>query len=146
MRPDLAGARWRAAALVPLAAMVGCAPPSGTSPSGTSPPARAGAELYNGNCVACHQQNAQGIPGVYPSLVGSKVVLGDPSAFALWVTRGRRPVSLPAGRYSTLMPQFGWMKPADLAALMSYLRTSFGNDAPAVEPAAIAAALGENPG
>jgi mono/diheme cytochrome c family protein len=138
MRPEARRAPWRAA-LVPLAAaLLGCAPPS------TSPPARTGAELYNGNCLACHQQNAQGLPGVYPSLVGSKVVLGDAPTFALWVTQGRRPASLPAGRYSTVMPQFGWMKAADIAALMSYLRTSFGNDAAVVEPAAVAQALGED--
>jgi len=102
-----------------------------------------GAGLYNANCLACHQQTAQGIPGVYPSLVGSRVVLGDPAAFALWVVKGRRPESLPAGRYPTAMPQFGWMKDSDVAALLTYLRTNFGNSAPPVAPAALSRVLEE---
>jgi len=114
---------------------------AGCSPAGAPPPAKAGADLYNGNCAACHQQNARGIPGVYPSLVGSPVVLGDPAAFALWVVKGQRPASLAAGRYSTVMPQFGWMKETDIAALLTYLRISLGNDAPPVAPAALSRAL-----
>jgi mono/diheme cytochrome c family protein len=118
---------------------------TGCSPGGPPPPAtqRTGADLYDGNCVACHQQDAHGIPGVYPSLVGSPVVLGDPAAFALWVVKGRRPAILPAGRYSTTMPQFGWMKDADAASLLTYLRTHFGNEASPVPPAALSRALEE---
>jgi mono/diheme cytochrome c family protein len=101
-----------------------------------------GARIYSGSCVACHQQNAQGIPGVYPSLVGSAVLLGDPAPLARWVIAGRRPPSMPAGRYPTAMPQFGWMKDGDAAALFSYLRSNFGNSAPAVSAASIAEALG----
>jgi mono/diheme cytochrome c family protein len=49
---------------------------------------------------------------------------------------------MPAGRYPTVMPQFGWMKDRDAAALFSYLRSNFGNSAPPVSAAAIAEALG----
>jgi mono/diheme cytochrome c family protein len=114
---------------------------AGCSPG--APPERAGADLYNGNCVACHQQDAHGIPGVYPSLAGSPVVLGDPAVFARWVVKGRRPESLPAGRYGTAMPQFGWMRDTDVAALLTYLRTHFGNGAAPVPPAAVSRALEE---
>jgi mono/diheme cytochrome c family protein len=102
-----------------------------------------GARIYNGNCIACHQQDARGIPGVYPSLVGSPVVLGDPKELTLWVVKGRRPPSLPAGRYPTMMLQFGWMKAEDAAALFTYLRAGFGNAAAPVDPATVARALGE---
>ena len=128
----------RCGALLALAgALAGC------SPAVTPAPARVGADLYNGNCVACHQQDAHGIPGVYPSLTGSPVVLGDPAAFALWVVKGRRPQSMPAGRYGTAMPQFGWMKEADVAALLTYLRTNFGNSAAPVAPASLSQVLEE---
>ena len=102
-----------------------------------------GERIYNGNCVPCHQQNGMGIPGVYPSLAGSPVVRGDPAELALWVLKGQRPASMPLGRYSTQMLQFGWMKPADAAALFSYLRSNFGNSAPPVAAAAVAKALGQ---
>jgi mono/diheme cytochrome c family protein len=70
-------------------------------------------------------------------------VLGDPQALALWIVKGQRAAQMPTGRYATAMPKFGWMKAADAAALLTYLRSHFGNSAPPVEPAAIAAALGE---
>ncbi|MGB6309051.1 MAG: cytochrome c [Steroidobacteraceae bacterium] len=105
--------------------------------------AEIGERIYSGNCVPCHQQSGAGIPGVYPSLAGSPVVTGDPAELARWVMQGQRPPSMPAGRYSTQMLQFGWMKPADAAALFTYLRSSFGNAAPPVGAATVAKALGQ---
>ena len=101
--------------------------------------------MYSGNCIACHQQDAHGIPGVYPSLAGSPVVLGDPKELTLWVIKGRRPASMPVGRYPTAMLQFTWMKPADAAALFTYLRSNFGNNATAVDAATVEQALGGQP-
>ena len=72
---------------------------------------------------------------------GSPVVLGDPRALALWIVKGRRPPAMPAGRYPTVMTQFGWLKPGDAAALLTYLRASFGNAAPSVDAATVAHAL-----
>ena len=80
---------------------------------------------------------------MYPSLAGSPVVLGDPAQLTLWVLKGQRPVSMPAGRYPTQMLQFGWMKPTDAAALLTYLRSNFGNSAAPVDPAAVSKALGQ---
>jgi mono/diheme cytochrome c family protein len=105
--------------------------------------AQVGARIYSGNCVPCHQQSGTGIAGVYPSLAGSPVVLGDPAQLALWVIKGQRPPSMLTGRYPTQMLQFGWMKPADAAALFSYLRSNFGNSAAPVDSAAVAKALGQ---
>jgi hypothetical protein len=70
------------------------------------------------------------------------VVTGDPAELTRWVMQGQRPHSMPAGRYSTQMLQFGWMKPADAAALFSYLRSNFGNSAAPVDAATVAKALG----
>jgi mono/diheme cytochrome c family protein len=108
-----------------------------------APAADVGARIYSGNCVPCHQQTGMGIAGVYPSLAGSPIVLGDPAQLALWVIKGQRPSSIPAGRYPTQMLQFGWMKPPDAAALFSYLRSNFGNSAAPVDAATVAKALGQ---
>lgn len=131
-----------------LGALVACSP-SGPDPV-TAPRASAsavadtGGRIYSGNCVACHQESGRGIPGVYPSLSGSAVVLGDPVALARWIVVGQRPPTLPAGRYSTVMPHFTWMKAEDAAALASYLRSSFGNAAPAVKAETLRGALGDS--
>ena len=112
------------------------------APSAGAPSTEVGERIFNGNCVACHQQGGVGIPGVYPSLAASPVVLGDPSELARWVIRGQRPPSMPVGRYSTQMLQFGWLKPADAASLFTYLRSHFGNSAAPVDAATVAKALG----
>jgi mono/diheme cytochrome c family protein len=41
------------------------------------------------------------------------------------------------------MPKFGWLNDADAAALLTYLRSSFGNRAPPVDAATVASALKE---
>ena len=99
-----------------------------------------GAELYAQNCLACHREKGEGVPSVYPSLAGSPAVLGDPVELTQWVLSQRRPASIPAGRYATQMLLFGWMKDADAAALLTYIRTNFGNSAPAVDAAEVAKA------
>jgi mono/diheme cytochrome c family protein len=99
-----------------------------------------GAELYAQNCVACHREQGEGLPTIYPSLSGSAAVLGDPIELTQWVLSQKRPASIPAGRYSTQMLLFGWMKDADAAALLTYIRTHFGNSAPPIAPATVAKA------
>lgn len=118
-------------------------PPAASSAATPAGESAAGERIYNGNCVPCHQEGGVGIAGVYPSLAGSPVVLGDPAELARWVIKGQRPAAMPAGRYSTQMMQFGWLKPADAAALFSYLRSSFGNSAAPVDAATVAAAVGQ---
>ena len=97
-----------------------------------------GAALYAQNCVPCHHENGEGVPKVFPSLSGSPAVLGDPIELAQWVLSQKRPASIPAGRYPTQMLLFGWMNNEDAAALLTYIRSHFGNSAPPVDAAVIA--------
>lgn len=133
----------RAANLLAHAAIlsaIGCGLAACSSRTPEAQSADTGARLFSGSCAACHQQNGQGIPGVFPSLVGSPVVQGDPAVLARWVINGQRPLSMPPGRYPTVMLQFGWMKDAEAAALFTYLRTHFANHASAVDAASVASA------
>jgi mono/diheme cytochrome c family protein len=99
-----------------------------------------GAKLYSQNCVPCHHENGMGIPNLYPSLAQSPVANGDPTELVRWVLAGQRPSSMPAGRYSTQMLQFGWMKDPAAAAVLTYVRSHFGNASPPLDAAAVAAA------
>jgi len=116
------------------------APSAAEGGGGGAPAVELGAKLYNQNCVPCHRDDGTGIPTVYPSLSGSPVVLGDPVPLAQWVLSGKRPPTMPAGRYSTQMLLFGWLKDPDAAALLTYVRSNFGNSAPPVDAATIAKA------
>jgi mono/diheme cytochrome c family protein len=131
--------------LVPLGLLslvAGCQQSNSTAPSGASVPAAAaadrGAALYAQNCVPCHRDNGEGLPKVFPSLSGSPAVVGDPIELAAWVLSQKRPASIPAGRYPTQMLLFGWMSDPDAAALLTYIRSHFGNSAPPVDAAMIA--------
>ncbi|HEY2462859.1 MAG TPA: cytochrome c [Steroidobacteraceae bacterium] len=100
--------------------------------------AERGAALYAQNCVPCHRENGEGVPKVFPSLAGSPAVVGDPTELAQWVLSQKRPASIPAGRYPTQMLLFGWMSNEDAAALLTYIRSHFGNSAAPVDAALIA--------
>jgi mono/diheme cytochrome c family protein len=121
-----------------------CSQQSGQNPAataaGAADAADRGAALYGQNCVPCHHENGEGVPKVFPSLSGSPAVTGDPIELAQWVLSQKRPASIPAGRYPTQMLLFGWMSDADAAALLTYIRSHFGNSAPAVDAATIAKA------
>jgi mono/diheme cytochrome c family protein len=97
-----------------------------------------GAQIYLQNCVPCHREDGAGVRNVYPSLAASPAVLGDPGELSRWILSQKRPDSIPAGRYPTQMLPFGWMKDADVAALLTYIRSSFGNAAPPVDTATVA--------
>lgn len=119
--------------------LAGCSP--GSTPVPVDP-AQRGAQLYEGNCVSCHQSGGQGIPNVYPSLAGSARANGAVVPLVRWVILGERPASFPPERYVAHMPRYGWMSDADAAAVLTYVRTHFGNAASAVQPADVAHAMG----
>ncbi|HEY2782571.1 MAG TPA: cytochrome c [Steroidobacteraceae bacterium] len=111
-------------------------PAAGTGAAADS--AERGAALYAQNCVPCHRENGEGVPKVFPSLSASPAVAGDPIELAQWVLSQKRPASIPAGRYPTQMLLFGWMSDPDAAALLTYIRSHFGNSAAPVDAATIA--------
>ena len=92
-----------------------------------------GESVYNTNCVACHQANGQGIPGVFPAIAGSPIATGDIAGHMNIVMNGK------AG---TAMQAFGaQLNDVDLAAVITYQRNAFGNDkGDMVQPSDIAAA------
>jgi mono/diheme cytochrome c family protein len=129
-----------AALLMTAGACQPSAPTAATSAGAAAGPADRGAVLYMQNCVSCHREKGEGVPNVYPSLAGSAAVMGDPNELAQWVLSQKRPATIPAGRYPTQMLLFGWMKDDDAAALLTYIRSNFGNTAPPVDAATIARA------
>jgi mono/diheme cytochrome c family protein len=89
-----------------------------------------GQALYLKNCAACHQPEGQGVPHPVPPLAGSPILLGDESALAAVVLRGK------AG-----MPAFHlFIDDAELSAILTYARGAWGNGAPPVSPEVLAEA------
>jgi len=102
-----------------------------------------GKKLYGGNCANCHQASGEGQPGSYPPLVGSEYVLGSKERLAAVLLVGiSGSLSVKGETFSTqAMP--GWagiFTDEKLAAIMTYLRGSWGNTAGPVKPEEVAAA------
>ncbi|MGV0005891.1 MAG: cytochrome c oxidase subunit II [Candidatus Porifericomitaceae bacterium WSBS_2022_MAG_OTU9] len=101
-----------------------------------------GAEVYGTNCAACHQANGQGLPGAFPGLAGSAIAIGSVEDHIDIVLNGK------AG---SAMAAFGsQLNDADLAAVITYERLSWGNeellapDQAVVQPSDIKAARSAN--
>lgn len=106
------------------------APKGGTETGATDVKSADGVALYATNCQACHQQNGKGLPGAFPSLVGSKVVLDEnPEIFVDIIMNG---YNARANEGYGPMPAVGTMAKLtadEVAAIMNHERTSWGNDA-----------------
>lgn len=95
---------------------------------------KSGAQIYADECSGCHAADGKGIPGMFPSLNGSATVQQrNPTTLLHVVLRGARSVATSAAPTAPAMPQFGWvLNDKQVAALLTYIRNSWGNSAPAV--------------
>jgi cytochrome c553 len=106
----------------------------------TNPPAGSkrplGADLYDTFCKSCHDEQGQGVPDAYPALAGNRTVtMPNPNNLIqtiLWggytpaTARNPRPFGMP--------PFVLNLSDRELAALSTYLRSSWGNQsAPVTE-------------
>jgi cytochrome c oxidase subunit II len=89
-----------------------------------------GEKVYATNCVACHQPTGRGAPPAFPPLAGSKVVNGP--------EEGQIDIVL-NGKPNTAMQSFKQLSNADIAAVITFTRNSWGNKASEVQPAEVAA-------
>ncbi len=93
-----------------------------------------GAQVYMASCAACHQPTGLGLPGVFPALKGSPIVLGD--------IKGHIDILI-HGSPGTAMQSFAkQLSIKQLAAVITYKRNAWGNDTgDVIQPSEIQAAL-----
>ena len=98
-----------------------------------------GEKLFTAHCAACHQPTGQGVAGTFPPLVGSRWLLNDPTLPIAIVNDGLSgPVTVDGEEYQGNMPAFGdKLSAEELAAVLSYVRGAWDNDAAAIEPALV---------
>lgn len=101
-----------------------------------------GAAVFAGNCAACHQLTGNGLPGVFPPLAGSEWVTAVRSDVPLQILLHgiNGPMQVAGISYQGVMPAFAQLKDAELAAVLTHIRTSFGNTASEVSAQEVAAA------
>ncbi len=93
-----------------------------------------GAKVYEQHCAACHGEQGEGVPGAYPKLAGNRAVtMALPANLVRVVVEGGFPPATAGNPRPYGMPPFApVLGDDDIAAVISYLRGSWGNAAPAV--------------
>ena len=98
------------------------------APAGSEPVD--GKIVYAANCVACHQGNGLGIPNAFPPLAASEWVLTDPQIPAQILLHGMQgPIEVAGQSYSGIMPVMSHLSDEELAAVLNYIRSDWGNSA-----------------
>lgn len=99
-----------------------------------------GAAVYASRCVACHQASGAGLPGVFPPLAGSEWVGGKDSTLVALVLHGIGGALTVKGQvYNGVMPPFGeQLQDAELAAVLTHVRSQWGNSAAPVSAELVA--------
>ena len=108
-----------------------------TTAAPTSPPSRTldlGAQLYGNHCAACHGERGEGVANAYPALAGNRAVLmTSPANLVQTVLNGGfSPATTGHPRPFGMPPYLLTLSDADIAAVLTHVRRSWGNQAPAV--------------
>ena len=119
----------------------GAAPAAATAPAAPVDPAALGAQVYTNTCSACHQGQGDGRAGLAPPLAGSDWVLGDDERLIRVVLHGLTgPIVVSDEEWNLTMPAWAAVLSDDeVAAALTHVRSTWGNDAPPVDPADVAA-------
>ena len=111
-----------------------------------SAPKRAseGEQLYTMACMACHQPEGKGLPGVYPPLVDSEWVIGDTERLIKVVLHGLSgPIVVGGEKYGTgnavPMPGMAGLTDQQVSAVLSYVRKAFADKAGPITAAEVKA-------
>lgn len=87
-----------------------------------------GEAVFVKNCAACHGMTGEGMPGVFPALAGNEFIVGDAKAVVRVPMNGR------GG-----MPRFAdTLSDEEIAAVLSYVRNAWGNEAEPITPELVA--------
>ncbi|HYG56072.1 MAG TPA: cytochrome c oxidase subunit II [Burkholderiales bacterium] len=123
-----------AAAVAASASPAAAAPAAGADDAKPLPVAELvsrGEKVYAANCVACHQAAGQGLEAMKaPALAGNKAVTGAKQTPIDTVLNGRP---------NTAMQPFKQLSNAEIAAVLTYVRNSWGNKAGEVQPVEVQA-------
>ncbi len=92
-----------------------------------------GKTIYNKFCLVCHQANGSGVDGLYPPLVNTDWVKGDKERLIKIILNGQEgPIEVNGETYNNVMPAQDFLKNDEVAAVLTYIRQNFENNASAI--------------
>ena len=91
--------------------------------------------VYDAICLTCHQADGSGVPMMYPPLIESDWATGDKERLIKLILEGTQgPVEVKGEVYNSIMPPQNQLTNRQVADLLTYLRSDFGNAAGPVTP------------
>ena len=98
-----------------------------------------GEAVYLGTCSTCHQRDGAGLAGVFPPLLNSDYLMDDKERSIRVVLGGlAEPIAVNGIPYTGNMPPFANLTDHEVASVLTYVRSSFGNSGDAVTDAEVA--------
>lgn len=92
-----------------------------------------GKKIYETYCLACHQADGSGVPGLNPPLIKTKWVLGEKNQLITIILKGMdEPIEVDGEEYNNVMASHAFLKDHDIADVLTFVRNSFGNKASGV--------------
>ena len=101
--------------------------------------AASAAKLYEQHCAQCHGAKGEGVVGAYPPLAGNRAVTmpSTENLVQMVLNGGFAPATAGNPRPFGMPPFVLVLDDQQVAALISHIRTSWGNDAAAITPLAV---------
>lgn len=99
-----------------------------------------GFQLYTRYCLSCHQADGAGVRGMFPPLAGNSKITGGSKDIIRIVLFGLQgPVEVNERDYNQVMPAQNYLNDKQIADILTYIRTTWGNKASPVKPEEVAA-------
>lgn len=103
----------------------------------------AGKKVYDQYCLVCHQADGKGVPNAFPPLTQTEYVNGDTDRLIGIVLNGLTgEIEVNGETYNSVMVAHNFLNDTEVADVITYVRSSFGNEAPAVTAEQVAAVRG----
>jgi len=110
-----------------------------TPDSGSVKILKAGEDEYLKYCLTCHQADGNGVRGQFPPLAANGLVTGSADSLVKIVLFGLEgPIIVNGQQYNQLMPAQDYLTDKQIADVLTYIRSSWGNKADPVSPDLVA--------
>jgi mono/diheme cytochrome c family protein len=109
--------------------------------------ANPGKEIYLKYCMACHQASGSGVSGMYPTLQKTDWVNGDKTRLISLLLNGQQgEITVNGQVFRGVMPTHQYLTDEQMADVLTYVRSNFGNTAGPVLPEEVAGIRQKLPG
>lgn len=98
-----------------------------------------GKEVYIQYCQSCHMENGEGLEGVYPPVAKTNYLKNTKKIIDVILKGQFGEVIVNGKKYNTDMPAQPYLTDKQIADVLTYIRSNWGNKYPTVTPAQVKA-------